>query len=281
MHEDGGPKKEDYSNLDNVLIHYFNELSNAQLVELSKKVPPIFGKSFVNSITGHASLKPHGYAGDYEVIDLVYQNYVSEHQELMAWDHYFHEVAATKAVRNRKEYFKSILKEYKGQPLQVLNIASGPCRDVLEYFEEENPKDLAFDCVETDINAILHATKLNRQHLPKITFHNKNIFRFTTDKQYDLIWSAGLFDYFDDKIFQKLLARLHHFVKPGGQFIIGNFNDINPSRGFMEIMLGWFLNHRSEAKMEALARAACGDKLKSVSIESEPEGINLFIRLQF
>ena len=281
MFEDGGPKKEEFTTLENVLNHYLNKLSKDQLVELSKEVPPIFGKSFVNSLIGHASVKPHGYAGDYEVIDMIYQNYLSEHQELTNWDHYFNWVAASKAVRNRKQYFKNILNEYKGKPLHVLNIASGPCRDVLEYFEEEKPTDLAFDCVEADINAILHATKLNRKHLPKITFHNRNIFKFTTDKQYDLIWSAGLFDYFDDTTFTKLIARIHHFVKPGGQLIIGNFNVVNSSRGFMEILLGWFLHHRSEAQMEELAKAACGDKLKRVTIESEPEGVNLFMRLQF
>jgi len=281
IYENGGPKKEEFTSLENVLNHYLNQLSKDQLVKLSKKVPSVFGDAFVNSLIGHASLKPHGYAGDYEVIDMIYKNYLSEHQELTNWDQYFNWVAASKAVRNRKQYFKNILNKKKGKPLQVLNIASGPCRDVLEYFEEENPTDLTFDCVEADINAILHATKLNRKHLPHITFHNKNIFKFTTDKKFDLIWSAGLFDYFDDTTFTDLIARIHHFVKPGGELIIGNFNVVNSSRGFMEILLGWFLYHRSEAQMETLARTACGDKLKNVSIESEPEGVNLFMRLKF
>lgn len=281
LYADGGPKKEEFSSLETVLTHFLNKLSKEELVKLSKQVPSVFEETFVNSLTGHASLKPHGYAGDYEVIDMIYQYHLSEHKELTNWDHFFNWQAASKAVRNRKQYFKNILNENKGKPFDVLNIASGPCRDVLEYFEEEMPKDLYFDCVEADINAILHATKLNRTNLPNITFHNKNIFKFETEKKFDLIWSAGLFDYFDDTTFSNLIARIHHFVKPGGQLIIGNFNVVNSSKAFMEILLGWFLYHRSEQQMEELAKAACGDKLKSVTIESEPEGVNLFMRLQF
>ena len=210
---------------------------------------------------------------------------MSEDISLKKWDDFFHWHPATKAVRNRKTYFKDLLKEQlksrkENQPFNVLNIASGPCRDVLEFFEEEQPKDLFFDCVEADLNAILHATRINYQHLPKITFHKKNIFRFKTDKQYDLIWSAGLFDYFNDKMFTKLIANIAPYVKPGGEIVIGNFADTNPTLGYMEVFLGWYLHHRSKSHLKELATNACGTSIKRLTVEQEPEGVNLFIRIQ-
>lgn len=92
----------------------------------------------------------------------------------------------------------------------MLNIASGPARDLFEFFEENEQPDLKinFTCIDMDLDAINYGKKLNAPYLDQIKFIHKNIFRFTTDEKFDLIWSAGLFDYFKDKTFVSVLSRM-------------------------------------------------------------------------
>ena len=115
-------------------------------------------------------------------------------------------------------------------------------------------------------------------YIDSITFINRNVFLFNTEKEYDLIWSAGLFDYFNDKLFVKLTNRYFKFLKKGGELIIGNFSENNPSRGLMEVLCQWYLYHRSEEKLIELALKA-GVPKENIEVRSEETGINLFLHI--
>ena len=284
LYDCGGPIEAEFKVLNDAMMYFRGITPDIEWKSACKTVTSIFGDSLINSTLGHAYLKPYGYPGDFEIIDKVYLEMISEDPMLTKWDLFHNQGAATKAVRNRKTFFKNLLREKVGESnesLQILDVASGPCRDLLEFFEEEKKHNVHFDCVEADINAILHATKINRHFLPKLTFHNKNIFRFKTDKKYDVVWSAGLFDYFEDKVFVRLLSRLMTFVKPGGELIIGNFAEGNPTEGYMELFLDWYLHHRSPAHLIKLAQDAGVEDKSRIKIDQEEEGINLFMRIQF
>ena len=77
-----------------------------------------------------------------------------------------------------------------------------------ELFERIEKTKLQVTCVEMDNRAIEHAKSLNINHLEQIEFVNQNIFKFRTEEKYDIVWSAGLFDYFDDKGFKMVLRKL-------------------------------------------------------------------------
>ncbi len=235
------------------------------------------------TIQGHIYLKPHGYAGDYELIDKFYTFHQSEDATMAKWDIYLQNFPAAKAVRNRKEYIKTILREKcqaagNDSTFEMLNLASGPARDLYEFFVENPNARLNIDCIELDNNAIQYAQSLLGTHNSQVNFINKNIFRFKTDKKYDLVWSAGLFDYFNDDIFKKLLSRFIQNVKPGGEIIIGNFCTSNPNIEYME-MLDWILNHRNADHLSSLVEEI-GISKDKFTIEKEPEGVNLFIRIR-
>ena len=61
--------------------------------------------------------------------------------------------------------------------------------------------------------------------------------------------------------------------------VIGNFSTKNPSKMLMEIVLDWHLNYRSESDLFRLASDAGIDK-EMVSVEKEPLGINLFLKIK-
>ena len=276
--------KKTFPVMDEMICQIENEIARGNI---TKEDISIFNRSFGdeflnNTMHGHALIKPFGYAGDFMIIDKIYTSHTSAIPELVIWDEYFHNHSAPKAVRNRKEYFKKILqKKLNGKTLQLLNIASGPARDIFEIYSTAVSKEiLKTTCIEMDEKAIIYAKALNKEFLPHINFINKNIFKFNTEEKYDLIWSAGLFDYFDDKAFLMILNRMKKWIMPGGEIIIGNFNQANnPSRAYMEIFGEWFLHHRTEEELYSLA-AKAGFMPNQVQIGKEDEDVNLFLHLK-
>ncbi len=103
--------------------------------------------------------------------------------------------------------------------------------------------------------------------------------RYKPFKTYDLIWSAGLFDYFKDKHFVFLIQKYINYLAEDGDYIISNFSTENPTRRLMEVLSDWYLNHRSQEDLYNIALRACIDK-KYVFIDTEPLGVNLFLKIR-
>lgn len=224
----------------------------------------------------HSRNKPVGYAGDYMLIDYIYTN--KTHDDGSLWDEFFHRQDAPIAVRNRKDYFiEQFTRQCAARPggMSLLNIASGPCRDIAEALERIDSETLHIHCVDSDKNAVAYAQGLVREHSAKFTWQVGNVFRIRPTGQYDMVWSAGLFDYLDERYASALARRMWSWTRPGGRMIIGNFHPRNPSRNYMEWTGAWFLIHRTEADMLRFMEAA-GIPGRCVTFEREPLGVNIF-----
>ncbi|SHK35611.1 class I SAM-dependent methyltransferase [Chryseobacterium polytrichastri] len=275
-----GPALEEFDELTMMINELARQVHESKLTihEIQDLINKCKSLKDYKSIMGHILTKPHGYAGDFHIIDRLYTKETSS--KFPKWDRYTVSIPSAQAVRNRKDYFKKKVSQSLKEGGSLLNLASGPARDLYELYNE-NPKiAIATTCVEMDEKAIMYARILNRPHLDKITFIKKNIFRFNTDEKFDIIWSGGLFDYFDDKAFIMLMKRFKEWLKDDGEIIIGNFNeDHNPNRVYMEFFGEWYLNHRSDEKLYDLAKQAGYDGSK-ISIGREPENVNLFLHLK-
>lgn len=248
-----------------------------------KEMQGFFGQEFLeNTLQGMALLKKYGYAGDFLMIDKIYTGNTSGNSFFQSWDDYFQNHAAPRAVRNRKEFFKKMMqrKLNTGKKLRLLNVASGPSRDLLELYNGlAEPQLLQTTCVEMDKHAIEYAGKLLGNYASYIEFINHNIFKFETTDKFDIIWSAGLFDYFDDKAFVFILKSFKNWVAPHGEIIVGNFSSLhNPTRNYMELFGEWYLHHRSSEELILLAQQAGFDE-SQVSVGCENEKVNLFLRI--
>jgi len=112
-------------------------------------------------------------------------------------------------------------------------------------------------------------------------------YAFTTLKKedYDLVYTAGLYDYIltlpdqPEKRTIALTKKLFALVKPGGALIIGNFSPNNPRnlRFAMEYVNDWQLFHRTEGEMFQFAQTIPAREIASMTIEQEPLGINYFL----
>ena len=90
----------------------------------------------------------------------------------------------------------------------------------------------------------------------------------------DIIYSSGLTDYLDGRLFISMAGRCYEHLRPGGVFIVGNFGGENPNRAFMDNLLHWNLIHRDEGELKNLfASTPFGGQ---VSVLAEPNRVNLF-----
>lgn len=271
-----GPDIEEYQlifdKVDKLEIEDINKFRNA--------LKPILNP---NTIIGFSYTKPFGYNGDFFIIEKIYQQYVNPNPKYKKWDEYFHTFPAAIAVINRKELaidiFEKLNEKANGNKKDVLILGSGPVSETFEFFEKNPDNTLVYDLLDLDNRAIAYAKVKNKKYLHKMTFFNRNVIRHTPDKKYDLIWSAGLFDYFKGKHFVYLLKKYYEFLNDGGEMIIGNFNTNNPSRTIMELLGDWFLHHRSKDELKNFAIQA-GISADKIEVISEPLGINLFLRVR-
>lgn len=280
LNEKGGPYPEEYHLLDKYLEVIAREVKELKISKEDLEIIwSIFDEEFMKeTLQGHSLKKPFGYAGDFKIIDMIYT--ASTNTKYKYWDNYYNRANAAQAVRNRKTYFKNLVKDrYDRNYRKVLNVASGPCRDVKELFEENELEELKIHCIEYDKNAIEYSRTLCESYLDKISFDRGNIFKFDTNQKFDLIWSAGLFDYFDDENFVKILKKLIGWANNNSEIVIGNFTPKNPSRNFMEVFLDWHLFHRDEKELMNLALEA-GCNKSALSIEIEQAETNLFLHIK-
>lgn len=281
----GGPTPSEFKAFSAWLQELAADVEKGALSEDEKKeIHNVFGDALsTKTLQGISLVKPRGYAGDFEVIDRVYQRSLTTDPELINWDNFLLNTHAAKAVRNRKTYFLNLLSAIGGrsnrvEPVEVLNIASGPARDVFEYLSFAVDERLRFTCVEYDKTAIQYAKALCYEHLDAIDFVHVNAFRYSTEKKFPLVWSAGLFDYFDDRRFKFLLKRLYDLTDVGGELVVGNFSTDNPDQSYMEVLMEWELHHRSPDHLRQLA-LDIGVAEDNISIGKEPEGVNLFLHV--
>lgn len=217
--------------------------------------------------------KPYGYAGDFKIIDDIYQNQLRTIGFDRLYDNYFQQLATVKAIRERKEDFKKIIfdfvKNHKNRNIHIMNLASGPAREIKELLESDSDglfSKVIFDCYDFDIRAIDYAKQLlNNQN--NVNFFQKNAIRLALKKDikeeipqdYDLIYSTGLFDYLDERVAVRLVGNLKKLLKKDGIMIISNATDkySNSSAGWMEWVAGWYLIYRTGPEFKKIFIDAC------------------------
>jgi extracellular factor (EF) 3-hydroxypalmitic acid methyl ester biosynthesis protein len=252
-----------------------------------KEIFPYFMRS---RFAERAYYKPKGYAGDYLMMEMIYRNRPEGDGKLgTLTDNWCLNSAASKAVRGRRTLLCNQLESISrqkltaGKPIRIMNLACGSNRELFDFLRRCDATELI---EATSIDADPHALEYTDQevnvfpHHASIRLMNDNVVRWAVGAmrhQYgpqDIIYSAGLTDYLDRRLFQALIARCYEHLKPGGVLIIGNFTPKNRNRVFMDRILHWKLIYRDAAHLEELfAASPFGRKPE---ILAEDQGVNLF-----
>lgn len=253
--------------------------------------PYIYGAPFA----ARAYYKPRGYAGDYEMMNHLYRAEVTGRTLFDQCMHkYFVDEPAGVAVKNRGAYLEAKLAQLikahsPAEQMKIISVASGPAVEqqlFLQNHREFYGRNVSFTCLDQDEESLKHAQK----QIGSIERFVKSGFKFQfrnlairnviagglPEKDYDLVYSAGLFDYFTEPVAQMAAQKMLACLKPGGKLIIGNFSTENPCAPFMELWLDWNLIYRSKEDLERMFKGF-GSK---VYVEKEPLGVNLFVVIE-
>lgn len=253
------------------------------------------GELVYNAPFAHrAYTKPRGYAGDFEMMNHLYRN---EMVGATLFDQCMHKhfisAPAGRAVKNRSFYLlekiRHLVANSKKDKIRILSVASGPAMEMQMFLKEAaefKNKTIEFVCLDQDEEALKHAQKeilLSERFLKtgyQFKFVNlaiRNILgRGLPENDFDLIYTAGLFDYFTDPVFKIAAQKLFAGLGSGGSLIIGNFNTDNPTLPLMEMVFDWHLIYRSKDQLGELLNGISANMI----VESEPLMINLFAIMQ-
>jgi extracellular factor (EF) 3-hydroxypalmitic acid methyl ester biosynthesis protein len=239
-----------------------------------------------------AYTKPLGYAGDYEMMNMIYRNH-AEGDSLFgrALNLYAAQEQAAQATINRVDYLsKKICQaiEVRGR-VRLASIGCGPAHELfvlLQRHPELGPyMDVAL--IDQEERGLVYCERtlspLAIRTGAKVHFIKESVRRLLTAKKLkealgerDFIYSAGLFDYLNARSFSTLLAVLYEALAPSGHLAIGNFAGNNPSRYFMEYCLDWFLIHRTRQDLLSFVPALSPAPARA-EVDAEPSGVNLFL----
>ncbi len=179
----------------------------------------------------------YGYTGNYMTLEIIYDDQPISDSLGFYYDRYFLSNPYAIAVRNRKEKMKdllmSFLKETGLSSINILNLASGPCREIRDLTPDLRltKKKLNLTCVDFDENAISFS-KEKLMPLPKnikVELLKKNILRLIVHKEptlilkkQNLIYSIGLADYLSDTTLKRMISFAFSLLNPGGKLIIAH-----------------------------------------------------------
>jgi extracellular factor (EF) 3-hydroxypalmitic acid methyl ester biosynthesis protein len=244
--------------------------------------------------------KPLGYAGDYEMMNMIHRN---RPEGGSLYEKLIHFLLVSQwpaqSVRNRIAHLKSQLFQEAaravraGRRARVLNIGCGPAREVQDFVREtplanevdfvlldfnEETLDYARSQINQARNQFSQRTRIETRrvsvhHLLRQNTHQEH---FGTDPGYDLIYCGGLFDYLSEPTCQALVHLFYDWLRPGGTVIAANMNDSKPFRNFIEFVLDWQLIYRDSGRMLALAPERVRGTARVIT---EPTSVNMFLHL--
>ena len=234
--------------------------------------------------------KPRGYAGDFLMIEGIYNNEPSGVGRVGPFiDELFLEMPPARAVRNRRHLIMKALHECKEKAnkgkLNITSLASGPAREIFEYLEMTDVTSTIprFNLVDLDLESLAYVeNKANRHKVRKhLNLFHGNLVKLITGRDVinlppqNFVYSIGLIDYFNDKFVISLLNYVYNLLAEDGVVMLGNFHIKNPTKSLMDHILDWKLIHRDEGNMHALFEKS-HFKGRDVKIIYDEEGINMF-----
>jgi extracellular factor (EF) 3-hydroxypalmitic acid methyl ester biosynthesis protein len=262
--------------------------------------PLVLSAPFAN----HTITKPRGYAGDYEMVNMIVRDGF-EGDSLFAkiFHYWFVQQPPAQAHRNRIQYLAACIETEvqrvarmgrAPRPARILNFACGPALDVQRFASHSilaNEADFTLE--DFDDQALAHCQNallkiFNTRRLDTLAaFKRKSIYQLVKEsqmpgwppqKRYDLVYCAGLFDYLAESTCKQLMDIFYDQLAPGGLLLVTNVNSTNPLRYGMEHLLDWHLIYRNEAQIRALVPSQALPE--NARVRADETGVNLFLEVR-
>lgn len=235
-------------------------------------------------VTNRCFTKPKGYAGDATLIDYIYlKENLTEYTDDTSQKIHDAICQATScdSVRERAKFFGnqiSQLSKQKNRKISAISIASGHLRE-LDHVENFEDKVYHFIGLDQDADSNVEA----RRSYPYkgLTVLDESIKYVLAGKlapeSFDLVYSAGLFDYLEEKLAARMTRRMFDLVAPGGTMIIPNFAKGIIERGYMETFMDWYLIYRDEMEVYGFMKELDMTQVASWDIHGDKYGNILYL----
>jgi extracellular factor (EF) 3-hydroxypalmitic acid methyl ester biosynthesis protein len=243
--------------------------------------------------------KPLGYAGDYEMVNMLARNRPEGSSLYAKIVHlWFVRQAPAAAHRNRLKILTQRLLEEtarvasQGRIAKIFSVACGPAVEIQDFLREQELSNRAdFTLLDFNEETLQYITKALSDLKAKcsrrtpVRFVKRSVHQLIKDSvrsapdansgQYDFVYCAGLFDYLTDTVCQRLMTLLYEWVAPGGLLLATNVEPSNPKRQVMEQCVDWQLIYRTSLQSGALrpSQVAPDDFL----VRADITGVNLFM----
>lgn len=275
--------------------HLISGMSNIYKINQATVCTPEFKQLCLNhpilnylnqeATISHSLLKPRGYSGDADMIDYFYR-LKGNNKTSTYFGRELHNVlmnsTSCASVRWRAKHLSEIFRniyDQKEAGIDVLSVASGHIRE-LGYVENRNQIFNSFTALDQDNQSNDEAR--SSIDAPFLHIIDESITYILRDgfinQKYDFVYSAGLFDYLNDKLASKLIQKLYACVKKGGSMLVPNFAKGITERAFMDIFMDWELIYRSEEDMLSLSENA-GIPNDSISLYRDPMSNVIYMRI--
>ena len=273
--------------------HYGPEWSRLVKTEITPH--PALREMRLCPLTGRCATKPRGYAGDAVMIDYIYGTGASVQpfgnvvtQAIYA---YTTSSPASRSVRYRRYRLADLIDSaaieqlhFGKQGLRVLSVAAGHGREIELSAAFNQGLISEFVALDQDAESLSELKRANVASGSPITPLKLSIKQLLGGKHelgaFDLIYSAGLYDYLDTPLAKRLTSRLFDMLQPNGRLLYANFAPDIHGVGYMEAAMDWWLTYRDAKATKALADEVNPSQILAVKQYTDPDSNIHFVELQ-
>jgi extracellular factor (EF) 3-hydroxypalmitic acid methyl ester biosynthesis protein len=244
--------------------------------------------------------KPLGYAGDYEMVNMMLRNpYEGSSAFAKLLNYTLLNTEPVVAHRNRIDFLVDLLRNecrarVASGKTRVFNLACGPAVEVQRFLRECDESDLAeIDLLDFNAETLeytrarINEARMSGGRETQVRYFQRSVhqlLRAATQggeedfNGYDIVYCAGLFDYLSQRVCKRLVELFCTMVRPNGRVIVTNVAASNPRKAWMEYVMEWNLIYRDTKDMENLVPD--NQPVTSFSVKSDSTGVNLFLEIE-
>lgn len=249
---------------------------------------PLLAVVHEDPFTGRAFSKPRGYAGDAQLIDLIYgpEDRMPEPEATpLGLDIYRYTTSAPAAegVRARRAFIADLIDstttEQPGR--HMLAIAAGHLREANLTTAMRRRRIERFVALDSDQVSLQEVDRAYGSYGVE-TVHASFAVLVTNRLQigsFDVIYSTGLFDYLNQNTGRRLVTTMFDMLKPNGQLVVANFLPGIRDIGYMEAFMDWKLIYRTRQEMVDLTSEINESEIRNLALFAEENRNIIFLHI--
>jgi len=239
--------------------------------------------------TYRAYKKPRGYAGDAELLDMIYGKEerwpVPEGTSDLGRQIFEYTILtpACEGVRARRGFIADVLDhlvEEMPKP-HVLSIAAGHLREAILSSAVKRRKLGRFVALDSDTKSLEEVDRSYSCY--GVSVVPATVRQLLAGKVelglFDFVYSTGLFDYVQQAAAQRLTSMMFQLLRPKGRLLVANFFPDIGGIGYMESYMDWKLIYRTRQEMMDVSLHIPQADIRDIRIFTEENQNIIFLQI--